>query len=538
MILSSSPIPETVPVRAGAMDGRYIMDWNKDSVQDAGFAKIDILSLPVLDQIEEALDLIEDRTDERPDLSRISPGDDAVYDMINMGNSKGVFLLQSPAQLKIAQRLRSRNLRDLAYQVALVRPGVGMQGSAVSQFIDRYRHGVEWDYDHPLEERALERGWGIIVWQEQVVQLVMDVGGMSATQADEVRRAFARPNNEHLIAMHWERFLAGAQANGVSEKTAKKVFGKVNGHYMFPESHSHAFCITAYQAAWLKRYHPTEFFVSLMNSQPMGFYPVETLKQDARRFGVPFLNPCVNSSQVKCIPKGASVLLGLRFIKDVGERGAEEVVKGRERGGAYTGAGDLVRRTGLKPQAVDSLVMAGAFDSVTPNRRQALWEAGLHPRPSKNGQAALPASMDASVPRLADFTDAEKMAAEYAVMGIYPRGHLMQFVRPTLAPEVMTCAEVDRLDDGAPVLVAGWPVARQHPKGRNGTIFVTIEDETGDAQVILWPHIYKQCKRELGSQVVLIAGEISRWDGTSNTIVSEVRAVRSGVRMPEAHNWR
>ena len=237
---------------------------------------------------------------------------------MNEGRSKGVFLLQSPAQLKIAQRLRSRNLKDLAYQVALIRPGVGMQGSAVSQFIDRYRHGVEWDYDHELEERALERGCGIIVWQEQVVQLLMDVGGMTAAQADEVRRAFARPNNEHLIAAHWQRFLAGAQANGVSEDVAKRIFGKVNGHYMFPESHSHAFSITAYQAAWLKRYHPTEFFVALMNNQPMGFYPVETLKQDARRFGVPFLNPCVNRSLEKCAPNDNSVLLGLRFVKDVG----------------------------------------------------------------------------------------------------------------------------------------------------------------------------------------------------------------------------
>ena len=538
MILSSSPIPELAPVRAGATDGRFILDWNKDSVQDAGFAKIDILSLPVLDQIEEALDLIERRTGERPDMSRISPKDDAVYDMINEGRSKGVFLLQSPAQLKIAQRLRSRNLRDLAYQVALIRPGVGMQGSAVSQFIDRYRHGVQWDYDHPQEKRALERGCGIIVWQEQVVQLLMDVGGMSAAQADEVRRAFARPNNEHLIAAHWQRFLAGARKNEVPDEVAKKIFGKVNGHYMFPESHSHAFSITAYQAAWLKRYHPTEFFVALMNNQPMGFYPMETLKQDARRFGVPFLNPCVNRSDEKCVSQGKSVLLGLRFVKDVGERGAEGIIRERERGGAYIGAGDLVRRTGLKPQAVESLVMAGAFDAITPNRRQALWEAGLHPRPGWNGQAVLPASMDASVPRLADFTDAEKMAAEYAVMGIYPRGHLMEFVRPTLAPGVLTCAEVERLDDGAPVLVAGWPVARQHPKGRDGTIFVTIEDETGDAQVILWPHIYKRFRRELGSQVVLITGEISRWDGTSNTIVSEVRALRSGVRMPEAHNWR
>ena len=243
-------------------------------------------------------------------MSRVSPKDTAVYDMINEGNSKGVFLLQSPAQLKVAQRLRSRNLRDLAYQVALIRPGVGMQGSAVSQFIDRYRHGVEWNYDHKLEERALERGCGIIVWQEQVVQLLMDVGGMTAAQADEVRRAFARPNNEHLIAAHWERFLEGALKNEVPEETAKKIFGKVNGHYMFPESHSHAFCITAYQAAWLKRYHPTEFFVALVNNQPMGFYPMETLKQDARRFGVPFLNPCVNLSEVKCAPQGKSVRLG------------------------------------------------------------------------------------------------------------------------------------------------------------------------------------------------------------------------------------
>ena len=370
MVLSSSPIPELAPVRAGAMDGRYIMDWNKDSVQDAGFAKIDILSLPVLDQIEEALDLIERRTGERPDMSRISPKDDAVYDMINAGRSKGVFLLQSPAQLKIAQRLRSRNLRDLAYQVALIRPGVGMQGSAVSQFIDRYRHGVEWDYDHPKEERALERGCGIIVWQEQVVQLVMDVGGMSAAQADEVRRAFARPNNEHLIAMHWQRFLEGARKNKVPDETAKKIFGKVNGHYMFPESHSHAFSITAYQAAWLKRYHPTEFFTALMNSQPMGFYPMETLKQDARRFGVPFLNPCVNLSQAKCIPGGASVLLraeiyqgrgrcgrrqnppGKRTRRRVHRRGRPRAAHGPEAAGCgVAGDGGSVRQRYPQPQA-------------------------------------------------------------------------------------------------------------------------------------------------------------------------------------------
>ena len=310
MVLSDSPISGMVPVRAGAIDGRFIMDWDKDSVADANFAKIDLLSLPVLDQIEEALDLIDQREGRRPDLSRIDPEDPAVYDMINAGRSKGVFLLQSPAQLKMGQRLKSRTLLDLAYQVALIRPGVGVQGSAVSQFVERYRQGASWEYDHPLEQRALERGYGIIVWQEQVVQLVMDVAGMTAAQADEVRRAFAKPNNDHLIALHWRRFLEGAQGNGVSEEMAGKIFAKINGHYMFPESHSHAFAVTAYQAAWLKRYYPLEFFVALVNNQPMGFYPLETLKEDARRFGAPFLNPCVNHSQAQCIPEQGSVLLG------------------------------------------------------------------------------------------------------------------------------------------------------------------------------------------------------------------------------------
>ena len=534
MVLSSSPIPEMVPMRAGAMDGRYIMDWNKDSVANAGFAKIDILSLSVLDQIEETLDLVEEREGRRPDISRIDPDDANLYEMINAGLSKGVFLLQSPAQLKMGQRLKSRNLLDLAYQVALIRPGVGVQGSAVSQFVERYRHGAEWDYDHPLEARA----HGIIVWQEQVVQLIEDVAGMTAAQADEVRRAFARPNSEHLIARHWERFLEGALGNGVPEETARKIFSKINGHYMFPESHSQAFAVTAYQAAWLKRHHPLEFFVALMNNQPMGFYPTETLKQDARRFDVPFLNPCVNESLAVCAPKNGSVRLGLQLIKDVGAESAKLIIKEREGHGPYVTAGDLVRRTGLKPQAVLSLVMAGAFDGITHNRREALWEAGLHTRPSRNGQAALPVPMENGMPRLPDFTDREKMMGEYRVMGIYPRGHLMEFVRPGLGPKVFPTMNVEGFDEDAFVTVAGWPVARQHPRGRDGTVFVTIEDETGDIQVIIWRDLFARRRRELGSQVVEVTGRVSRWDGTTNLIATYLRAVRSGVTMPASHDWR
>ena len=537
MVLSDSPIPEMVPIRKGAIAGRYIMDWNKDSSADAGFAKIDLLSLPVLDQIEEALNLVERREVHRPDISAINPDDPAVYEMLSEGRSKGVFLLQSPAQLKMGQRLRPRNLLDLAYQVALIRPGVGVQGSAVSKFVDRYRHGVEWDYDHPLERRALERGCGIIVWQEQVVQLISDVSGMSTSEADEIRRAFARPNSDHLITMHRRRFLEGALANGVPADVAERIFDKVNGHYMFPESHSHAFAVTAYQAAWLKCHHPLEFFVALMNSQPMGFYPMETIKEDARRFGVPFLNPCVNLSGVKCSSYNGSVLLGLGKVKDVGEESAKAMVEERDRHGHYTGAGDLVRRTGLRPQTVHSLVMAGAFDGVAANRREALWDAGLPVRPPRNGQRALPLTTGDTVPELEDFTAREKMAGEYAVMGLYPKGHLMEFVRPTLGPDVLRAADIDALPEGQQVLVAGWPVARQHPRGMEGMVFVTIEDETGDVQLIVWPRVFARYKRELGNSVLLAKGVVSRHDGTTNVTLCSVRTLDVGARMPDAHDW-
>ena len=537
MILSDSPLPEIVPIREGAIDGRYIMDWNKDSTADAGFAKIDLLSLPVLDQIEEALNLVEEREGHRPDISAIDPEDAGVYEMLSEGRSKGVFLLQSPAQLKMGQRLRPRNLLDLAYQVALIRPGVGVQGSAVSKFVDRYRHGVEWDYDHPLERRALERGCGIIVWQEQVVQLISDVAGMTTSEADEIRRAFTRPNSDHLVVMHRLRFLEKAVSNGVPPEAAERIFDKVNGHYMFPESHSHAFGVTAYQAAWLKCHHPLEFFVALMNSQPMGFYPVETIKEDARRFGVSFLNPCVNCSEVKCIHHNDSLLLGLGKVKDVGKESAKLIVEERERHGHYSGAGDLVQRTGLKPQAIHSLVMAGAFDEVTPNRRETLWDAGLPVRPPRNGQRALPLSTRDYIPDLTDFTPREKMAGEYAVMGIYPKGHVMEFVRPTLSPDVLPARDIDSLPEGAKVLVAGWPVARQHPRGMEGTVFVTIEDETGDVQLIVWPRVFARYKREIGNHVLLAKGVVSRHDGTTNVTLSSVKTLDVGTRMPAAHDW-
>ena len=195
-----------------------------------------------------------------------------------------------------------------------------------------------------------------------------------------------------------------------------------------------------------------------------------------------------------------------------------------------------MRRTGLKPQAVLSLVWAGAFDALIPNRRAALWDAGLSIRPSRNGQRAFPVSTQDSTLDLADFTAYERMVGEYWVMGVYPRGHLMEFVRPTLSPRVLPTAAVEAADGKDEVLVAGWPVARQHPRSTDGTVFVTIEDETGDVQIILWPHIFARHRRAMGSRVLLARGVVSRWDGTTNVIVSHVRPIDAHVPMPPAHD--
>ena len=224
-------------------------------------------------------------------------------------------------------------------------------------------------------------------------------------------------------------------------------------------------------------------------------------------------------------------------IKDVGAASARLIVEERKQRGLYVTAGDLVRRTGLKPLAVLSLAMAGAFGAITPNRREALWEAGLDSRPSRNGQVGLPVSTQDSVPRLPDFSEREKMVGEYRVMGIYPRGHLVEFVRPGPGPNVFPAADVERRGDDEWVTVAGWPVARQHPLGRDGTVFVTIEDETGDVQVIVWRDLFARRRRELISQVVQVTGRVSRWDGTTNVIAMDLRAVPSGISMPPSHDW-
>ena len=295
MILSSSPLTDQVPVQPSAMEGRYICHWDKDSIADSGFVKIDFLALGALSQMQRSLQLIEERTGYYIDLSRIDFEDRQVYESLHRADTIGIFQVESAAQMQTITRIKPVNLTDMAYEVGAVRPGVGVN-DGVSQFIKRRTQGIPWDYDHPLEERALKRTLGIILFQDQVNRVAMDVAGFSAQKANKLRLTFNRRNNVTLIERYRKDFMEGAAANGVPEEVAGRIFEKFNGHYMFPEAHAFAFGATAYHMSWLKYYYPLEFFVGIFNEQPMGFYNLETLKEDARRHDVTVLNPDINAS--------------------------------------------------------------------------------------------------------------------------------------------------------------------------------------------------------------------------------------------------
>ena len=431
-------------------------------------------------------------------------------------------------------RLRPRNLQEMAYEVAAVRPGVGVN-DGVSQFIKRYRGKVEWDYDHPSERRALERTLGIILYQDQVNELAVEVAGFSYKDADNLRRAFGRRNNKGLIETYWEKFLEGAAAKGVPEESARKIFGKFSGQYMFPESHAYAFGITAYQMSWLKLHHPLEFYVAIFNQQPMGFYNIETLKEDAKRHDIEVLNPDVNESGAKCaIVDDRSFMLGLLNVKGLGEANAGAIVRARERGGRFRSLADAMERSGLRREAVESLIAAGAFDAMTPDRRSALWKVGLLYQPA-GAQKTLRLPVEQDMAQLPMMTDWEAMLDEYRTMGVHPGGHFMAYMREHLPGDITPSREVIDLEDGAEVTVAGLVIRRQHPNAN--AVFVTLEDEFGHVPLVIWPQVFERYRLVIREPVLKVRGFVSRRDETLNVVARHIEGIPLDYVLPPSKNW-
>jgi len=354
-------------------------------------------------------------------------------------------------------------------------------------------------------------------------QLAIDIGGLSPYEADQMRRAFSRKNATELLKAYWGKFRAGALEKGIEEKTAIKIFRKMNGHYMFPEAHAVAFGVTSYQLAWLKYYHPLEFFTALINQQPMGFWGLETLKQDAKRHGIRILNPDINKSDGKCTIEGGCIRLGLVNVANVGEAASKKVLEERAANGLYKTLGDLMHRTGLQREVVESLVEAAAFDSLDEDRRSLLWESGLRYRPAAK-QLTLDLPVEQDLVALEPLSDWDQMALEYGTLGLHPNGHLMGKLRSRLGKGLATSEELQVMKDGRHVRVAGL-VARplQHPLAN--AYFMTLEDEHGFIPLIIWTTVYEKYRNKLREPLLLVEGTVSRREGTLNVVVNTVRVL-------------
>ena len=538
MVIGSSPLTEIVPVQPSAIEGRYVMQWDKDSIDRARFVKIDFLALGALSQVQDALRAIEQRHGKSLDLSRIDFEDQSVYAMLHKPDTIGIFQVESAAQQQTIPRIKPVNLTDMAHEVGAVRPGVGAN-DGIRRYINRRMGQEPVEFEHELERRALERTYGVILFQDQINQVAHDVGGLSHSDADRLRRAFIKRNNEPVILHWWERFRDGARENGVDEETAWRIFQRFNGHYMFPESHAFAFGVTAYQIAWLKYYYPVEFYLGLFNQQPMGFYTPETLKEDAKRHGVPILNPDVNLSANLCTieedSEGDSIRLGLTYVKGLGEVAIGAIVDAEKQDGSFASLAEFMSRSGLEQQQVEDLIDAGALDSLCEDRRSARWEVGLRYRPvGRQLELPLPVEQDmAPLPKAGAF---DEMVQEYRTMGLHPTSHVMAYIRGSLGANVLTSDEIPSVPDGETITVAGLVIRRQRPLAK--AVYITLEDEFGHIPMVVWPKTYARLRNDLKAPFLVVTGTMSRRDETHNIVVQQVKPMYVIPHPPESRNFQ
>ena len=539
MIVSTRPLVELVPVQPAAMAGRQLCQWDKDSCADAGFLKIDLLGLGMLSAVEDCVEQIALTRDEVIDLSRIPFDDPTVFDEIQRADTVGAFQIESRAQMQSLLRTKPANLDDLTVQVALVRPGP-IQGKAVHPYIDaRERLRVDpsyvWPVDHELLREPLRATYGVVVFQDQVLEVAMTLAGFTVGEAEGLRRAMSRKRSHDALEAYRGRFVEGAAAKGIEEETADGVFDKLVGFsgFGFPKSHAAAFGLLAYQSQWLRQHHPAEFLCALLNEQPMGFYPPATLVRDAQRRGVEVLPADVNLSRAKCALEGSAVRIGLNYIAAVGKDDAEALVVERNSNGPFRDVGDLARRSKLSRDGLEALVKGGACDSFERPRRELLWELGLAFRPQSvpgtGGEAKqLPLLLDptAETPVLRDLTRWERMLADYRHTGLSVGTHPLALLRAHLPPGTLSSENLLDHPHGCQVAVAGMTVARQRPSTANGVVFMLLEDELGQMNLIVPSHVYDRHRATVRAEPLVLAhGRYERIGENRNILISRIESL-------------
>ncbi|MCA1644274.1 MAG: error-prone DNA polymerase [Chloroflexi bacterium] len=538
MIISSRPVVELVPVQPTSMDGRYICQWDKDGCDDARFIKIDFLALGMLSLVEECLELIWQCRGEKLDVSTIVYDDTAVYDAICKGDTVGLFQIESRAQIQMLTRTQPRTLDDLAVQVAIVRPGP-IVGGAVNPYVRR-RELLREDpnyvakADHPLLDELLKDTLGIILYQDQVLEVAIEMGGFSPGQADQFRRSMSRKRSREAMERFRVSFVEGAAQKGVSARQAGDMFDKLCAfsEFGFPKSHAYAFAVLAYQSAWLRHYYGAEYYAALLNNQPMGFYAPHVLIGDARRHGLHILRVAINSSMERTIPlTPEEILLGFSAVRGIGEDLAREIVVQRKANGRYRSLLDVLRRTGMPRNAAEHLISVGAMAEFGLGRRELLWQLGLligdtttlqHPRTKARTRQrqlslALPTEQDMVV--LKGMTDWERMVADYGLLGLSPSYHPLALLRGDLPADVLNAEQVRASRDGARVRTAGLVVCRQRPGTAKGFVFLLLEDETGLVNVVVRPDLYESQRSIIrGEPYLCIEGTVQLRSGTLNLL--------------------
>jgi error-prone DNA polymerase len=531
-VISRGPLERLVPVENAAMEGRTVIQWDKDDLDELGLLKVDCLALGMLSAIRRALDLVNDFRRTGLSVAEIPPEDPAVYRMIQRGETTGVFQIESRAQMAMLPRLKPACFYDLVIEVAIVRPGP-IQGDMVHPYLRR-RQGLEpVDYPSQAVKEVLGRTLGVPIFQEQVIKVAQVAAGFSPGEADQVRRSMAAWRRRGGLEGLRERLVGGMVERGYEREFAERIYHQILGfgEYGFPESHAASFALLVYVSAWLKCHEPAAFFAALLNSQPMGFYAPAQLIREARRQGVEVRPVEVRASDWDCTlepgPEGEPALrLGLRLVKGLSRAGARRMVAGR-REAPWKSLADLIERAGLERADLKALAGADALAGLAGNRYLAAWSVcgltALRAQPGRAGRGVLglppPAGIE-PLPLLPRPKEGEEIVADYWSLGLSLRRHPLALLRGRLAERgLLSALEVAAAPPGARIATAGLAINRQRPAAANEVTFVTLEDETGQTNLVVWKRIAeRQRPILLGARLMVCFGEVQRESGVTHLI--------------------
>ena len=510
-VISRGKLTRLVPVENAAMADRSVIEWDKDDLEALGLLKIDVLALGMLSAIRRALDIVSEQRGERFEMQDIPPEDSKTYEMISAADTVGVFQIESRAQMSMLPRMKPRTFYDLVIEVAIVRPGP-IQGGAVHPYLQR-RQGFE-PATYPSEalKTALGRTLGVPIFQEQVMQVAILAAGFTAGEADQLRRAMAAWKRKGGLEKYYDRIVNGMQERGYDQAFAEGIFEQIKGfgEYGFPESHAASFALLVYASSWLKCHEPEAFLAAMLNSQPMGFYSPSQLVQDAQRHGVKVLpvNVAVSGwdSVLVLSPDNdrPAVRLGMSLLRGMKDGAAERIENARAVRPFETVA-DLARRAQLDRKDLHVLADANALASLAGNRREALWQS-VAAVPDKDMLSA--AAVQDETPKLGAPTEANDIVADYRSVGLTLGRHPLELLRPQLlANRLMPASTLRAYRDGRLARGCGLVTVRQRPGTAKGVMFVTLEDETGNVNVIVWPSLLeKQRKEALGASLLAVYG--------------------------------